>query len=468
MDLHPRVLPALEIKLGPQTFTCSGEGLVNKGHAFCSDIEGFLPLLEPKRTKAGKIAVRQPQIASKPKDWWSAQCAFRGLKPSGKIADLQGRLRSSDGSMDKELQGVQERLNLEYLEKNAAAREEEWLALEREEQRKNARDEMDATRLLREHFPDGAEGAPLDKVIVVKTNTLAIMRYVAERLGLEHQSTDTVLTLDSRDPSPCRWILVVGKSRSAVFAKISEIRRDALRSQQRAEEAEQEKAREPHRKVVSRLTESEKSGMWNVVGSWSIQCACIEDNWGGGNEKLTLDIYLSTTGRGRQIFALFDFIGVKGIMRFINPSSSQAWARKSTKPMRHERGEERNRYDEEEEEEDDEDDKEEDSSCDQFYMDNKISPSSSNPTWNYRWRGEETGEGEIQLGSDETIDSMTFKGDGGTKVEGKFKSGICCDECHFTGMKVSSTPSSRMPDLSLEWSSRGEKAWNYACVARWH
>jgi hypothetical protein len=138
-------------------------------------------------------------------------------------------------------------------------------------------------------------------------------------------------------------------------------------------------------------------------------------------------------------------------MRFINPSSSHTWERERTKTMRHKRGKEQNRYDEEEEEE------EEDSSCVRFYVENKMTPSSSNPTWNYRWRGEETGEGEIQMHAAETINCMTFKGQGGTEMEGRFKSEYCSDECHSTGHKVSSIPSSRMPDPSLEWSSRSEK-----------
>jgi anti-sigma factor ChrR (cupin superfamily) len=133
---------------------------------------------------------------------------------------------------------------LEYPEKNAAAREEQWLALELEERSNKARAEMDATRLLREHFPDGADRASVDKVIVVKTYACAVTRQAAERLGLEHESTHALLTPDGRDPSPCRWI-VVGKSRSAVFAKIFEIIRDALRShkEQRRQNRKEPKSR---------------------------------------------------------------------------------------------------------------------------------------------------------------------------------------------------------------------------------
>lgn len=61
---------------------------------------------------------------------------------------------------------------------------------------------------------------------------------------------------------------------------------------------------------------------------------------------------------------------------------------------------------------------------------------------------------------------MTLEGLGGPEIEGKFKSGICCDECHFSGLKISPSPFSAMPDPSDEWSSRNEH--EHARIARWH
>ena len=372
--------------------------------------------------------------------------------------------------MAPELWQVQLQLNLEYLESNAAARGEKWLALESDE----ARAKMDPTRFLREEFVNVADRDSLDKVIVLKTHARLEIHEAAEPLGLQHESTDAPLNADGIRQSPNRWI-VVGKSRMAVLSKISEIHRDAQRTQKRAKEAQDEETRELNRGVISQLTASERSGRWNVVGSWLIQIPYASQNWGEPNQKCTLDIYLSKDGTGRQMFAVFDFIVVTGIMRFL-PRSAQGSAQTSGRTRRGVSEEENEEEDDEEDEEgDDEEDEEgddeaeeEDDGGNDFYLDNKITPSSSHPMWKYRCRGEETGEGEIQLGADEEICSMTFKGLGGTKLEGKFKNGICCKMCHFTVLKISPTPSSHMPDPGDEWSSRSERAYEYARVARWH
>jgi hypothetical protein len=198
-----------------------------------------------------------------------------------------------------------------------------------------------------------------------------------------------------------------------------------------------------------------------VVGSWSIEIPCIQKNFGDFGQKATLSIYLSDDGTKRQIFAIFDFIIVTGIMRFIDPRLSQVSGTVNRR-ARKAKSEDDSEYDEDDEEANDE---AEDS--DEFYFDNSITPSSSNAVWNYRWRGQETGENLIELGSDKNICSIMFKGTGGITLEGNFKNDICCNDCSFTGRKISPTPSSSMPKPRREWGSRSEKEYDYACVARW-
>ena len=147
---------------------------------------------------------------------------------------------------------------------------------------------MDATRFLREEFVEASDETSMDKAIVLKTDARFALHEAAELLGLQHQSVNAPLSADGSYPSPSRW-LVVGKSRSAVFAEVSKVCRDAQRAHQRAKEAQDEGTRVLHQRVVSRLTASEKSGTWNVVGSWSIQARCIENNYGNGIDKCTLE-----------------------------------------------------------------------------------------------------------------------------------------------------------------------------------
>jgi hypothetical protein len=122
------------------------------------------------------------------------------------------------------------------------------------------------------------------------------------------------------------------------------------------------------------LTASEKSGGWNVVGSWSIEIPCIQENFGDGCQKCTLNIYISDDSRGRQIFAIFDFIIITGIMRSIGPRSSQIPEPISKRTRREKREEDSEEY------EDEDEDEATDEAGDRngFYFHNNITPSCSN------------------------------------------------------------------------------------------
>lgn len=95
MNHPPRVVPSLDIKIGSQTFSCLGNGLITNGHCFCSNIQTFFHLLDPKTTEAGKVAAHEPDIPWRAEDSCKAQCAFRGLSLSGTVVDMEDRLRDS-------------------------------------------------------------------------------------------------------------------------------------------------------------------------------------------------------------------------------------------------------------------------------------------------------------------------------------------------------------------------------------
>jgi hypothetical protein len=50
----------------------------------------------------------------------------------------------------------------------------------------------------------------------------------------------------------------------------------------------------------------------------------------------------------------------------------------------------------------------------------KDKPTARRPTWRYRWRGSETGEGETQLDSDKNVQSHTFSKKG-MELEGDYR-----------------------------------------------
>lgn len=62
-------------------------------------------------------------------------------------------------------------------------------------------------------------------------------------------------------------------------------------------------------------------------------------------------------------------------------------------------------------------------------------PSAKQTTWNYRWRGEETGEHVIEVYADKELYSITLCGPRGFKLNGTF-GGRVFPESKFTGEKV--------------------------------
>lgn len=103
-------------------------------------------------------------------------------------------------------------------------------------------------------------------------------------------------------------------------------------------------------------------------------------------------------------------------------------------------------------------------------------PSSDARQFGFRWRGEETGEGEIQLGADAKLCSITFASP--NALTGVFVSGLT-REVEFKGIRegfeaeASGSGSGGgsgtvyWSDPSYEWSSRNAAAHERARVGRW-
>ena len=464
-SLQPVVIPPLQATIRSQKFLCSGNGLLKDGQKYDSQVDKYLPLLEPVRTKAGKVAARQPKIPAQSAYYWKAQCAFRKLSQSGAIAELQARLRNTDAGMDPELAKLEKELNAEFRAKNAAARDEKWNGLETDEQRANE----DPERFLRERFLKGKDqqpGGTGDGVVVLKTRQRLQLHEEAEPLGLYSESTNAPLIADGERPDIDRWI-VIGKDRAAVSEKIREISREAARSRQRAQEAEDERTRKLHEEIVKEAGKTGKTGsgnVWNVTGTWSIKCPYMEDSWGNGTDGCSLNIYSTESRGGRQMWADFDFIAITGVFRFESPTPTKGDGRQPGSSSA---------LDAENDEDDDDEEGTEHSDDSRptpppvaFCLDPNDKPSPRCPRWNYRWRGEETGEGEIQLYSDKNLCSITFHGPSGTKLKGTFESDLT-SKIDFTGIRTSSI--TRRPELGIDdaWNSRNERAHERARTGRW-
>ncbi|MCJ1243977.1 hypothetical protein MMC30_001174 [Trapelia coarctata] len=464
-SLRPIVIEPLKWTLGSKAFTCSGDGLLKDGIKYDPSVQQYLPLLEPKRTKKGTIAVHQPYIKKQTLPYWKAQCVFRGLPQTGTVAKLQEALRYTEATLHPDLAAAEKRLNDEFRRKNAIARDEKWNKMETPEEKA----EVDTCRYLLEQF--GSSQGNSDPAVVIKTHQRPELHEAAEKLGLQHESVDAPRKPDGSRPNVDRWI-VIGRSRSSVMDKIREVSRETQRTKQALAGAKADRTRKLNEEVVSNSKNAARGGKWDVTGSWVITCPYMEEQWGRGEDGCSLQISSRVIDGRKQMWASFDFIAITGIFRFIATSppggSQRTQASKSSKQPAHSDNDEEDEDEEEDEgyEEDEEDDSEDTPTPEEFYLTADDPPSPSHPTWNYRWRGEETGEGEIQLYSDEKLCSITFSGVGGTKLRGTFDSDLT-GRIEFTGLKTG-IASSAGGDPDYKWSSMSESAYEPARVGRWH
>jgi hypothetical protein len=158
-----------------------------------------------------------------------------------------------------------------------------------------------------------------------------------------------------------------------------------------------------------------------------------------------LDLYLETQNGKSQLFGVFDFRVIMGIMRFEKPVPVPKMDKieDESKKRKWEEGEDgdiemddidafdgghasHGKYDEK-----------------VFMLGPKDKPTARRPTWRYRWRGRKTGETYSSFISDEGFSTMTFSKNG-IELADTFKSGMLGD-CQFKGLKVSPY-ASKLPD----------------------
>ncbi|KAG4419598.1 hypothetical protein IFR04_007300 [Cadophora malorum] len=472
-------------------FSFDGYHLEFQDHRYARNVAQYIPLLEPLRTKKGNLAARQPRHDSKPQGWWESQCVFRGLSSNGTIEDLQNVLRGhEEDPIADDILNLQERARRKFKLMNKEAREINWLH--------NMSDEEKATndprRYLKETFPAGSKSM---ETVLLTTHFVINIQETAKELGLRCEYTHAPTDGDAVLQMAKYWV-VVGQDRSIVTEKVRMIERETQRLKREQEEGQQELRRKNKVIRTTQTEEEEAIAMnkdWDVAGSWRISSPHIEQGWDVAN--LTMDLYLQKTEKGPQMFAYFDFGVLTGVFRFerqkgdTNTSSTRPQysnaddddPRSDEDNAREVEAEqaERNYDDEpsdkssdtygekEEDNDDDDDDDDEDRRSptpELFYLHNITQPSAKFPTWNYRYRGEETGEGEIELGSDSELYSITFCNPKGQTLKGAI-GGSAFGGCTFTGVKVGSDGNVHL-DIQEEWANRNASAHENARTGRWH
>ncbi|KAH8898202.1 hypothetical protein GQ53DRAFT_802610 [Thozetella sp. PMI_491] len=353
-----------------------GYNLCINGHFHDDSITAYLPVTTPALTKTGRIAARQPPKPQKqPHTWWKAQYIFRGLPPKGTIAQLQERLRAhANTPISKDIRAIEARAKMDYKSKNNAAVENRW----KNEMSSNDKVKTDARRYLKEAFP----------------------------LKLEAEVVEAPVVVNSLSYGPSGWWTVVGRTKPAVAEKAGAISKDTQKFKNDKRRQEDETKRK-HETLAEQQEQDLKEALakckdWDVSGTYKISYPYI-DNWSvPEGDGLVLKVYWESTPKGPQMFAEFDFSIATGVFRFQRHRKDV----KAPPPNQDDSKKRKREYDSEDEDEDEDDaygDRRRSPTPDAFYFDSIPQPSSEHHTWNYRWRGEDSGEGEIDVTADKKL-----------------------------------------------------------------
>jgi len=321
----------------------------------------------------------------------------------------------------------------EYNTKIEGAVEDYWRRMS-DEQKIND----DSRRFFAEIFP--ADGMS-QQVVVVKKDPFELANKLESHILCE----TVIVAFDPYDPDSSKGIwAVIGQDKALVLEKVRLIWEDSSQARREYQEMQMElkrkaertkrKEQETKRKRKKALERVALCSDWDVTGKWKISCGEIEHYW--DQEDLELDIFVTDTPKGPQIFAKFDFGLVQGIFRFEKYTPYEYWPS-------------------DDEDDDGEESEEEDDDEEEFYLDIP-KPSKMHNDWKYRWRGE-TVSGEIQRGSDESVYQLWFdEHKRGRVLEGTFGGCTLLDRnCFFKGVKIDTGVPPNF-DISKEWARYSE------------
>jgi hypothetical protein len=214
-----------------------------------------------------------------------------------------------------------------------------------------------------------------------------------------------------------------------------------------------------------------------VTGTYKITCNEIESEFGEPEEGFSLKLYRVKRQIDMQMFGKFNFGVVEGWLRFETQEPKEAKARVNRFQAAERRECKAEEFDGIESDGQDVDVfAEEGEEAEAEYYENYIHeeihapfllssseiPSKINQTWNYRWRGRETGENEIVLEEDTELRTITFS-EGGKTLTGYFSCGYIDGICKIEGVKVRAGKPNAGSRIVIEdkWSRLNDSAYEY-------
>lgn len=425
-DLHPIVLN----HISSPPFEYSPRGLTFKSHRR-EAIDDLKRWLFPKRKNSAETRI----ALSKNKDWWLAQLRLNGIneKSSRTKADLIKALKSalSRGlnGPPKEILQLERKLERVFLLRNAEAREKEYATFSEEK-----RAEKYSERYLKEKFFNGTNNEKLVALDISALGSGRQLHQAAAKLGLHSESACglqrrswTIIGKNARD---------VQKQKSAFVKEFHDW------------ELEERAAK--RRKVEMQRQECEAGGegsFKDVTGEWCIECLSMDKEYQKAPRSMSI-FFHKPSPRPRysddeEGYPYSDGEGDSENGDEVHELNGSLEAYPSpilcaNFKMGILEGTLRSRVD--------------------LPAQSTCFPVATVP---FTWRGEETGEGEIQLDYEGDVNLGSFNFISKTQLKGVLKASL--GKWSFTGCKVAKAPA----DTEDKWENYSEEAYERARVGRW-
>ncbi|KAL9629481.1 MAG: hypothetical protein Q9164_006862 [Protoblastenia rupestris] len=464
MSVKAEALPS--IRKGKFSYGSNGLTVKNCKKVDITDLRKLLFHNELKGKRAQQKAAEDARGLIK-KDWLSAQLTHYGLEHNVKMTCNQ---------VPPHIHQLEVKLADEYSTKNTlhvASEEKRVKSLESERERSNrehfaslatstAEANWDQDLFLQKYFLN-ADRLP-DRS---KTPTPMILPHLSNRMSLHVAAERIGLATLSGGKGDART-LVIGWDKNAVFREAYRIDHEQAAQKEQVKDESWEEDMDEHHEFVKSLPASSHRQVFSInhaEGEYLVKCENIESNY--TPDSMTMNI---TYSEGEGWVAMFDFGVIEGMMIF-----------DTDKGRLQERWLQGKEIEDRGSEDDEDEDSFEASSCGHTFSGRKRkgppnpfskqgskrpkkSTGNSDRCLFLKWRGDETGEGEIQLDTgDCNSGSIEYLDPACTRFKGTFSADLLGEDVPFQGFKISSDGGS----VIKSWGDYSESAYERARVRRW-
>ncbi|KAE9365177.1 hypothetical protein N431DRAFT_430685 [Stipitochalara longipes BDJ] len=305
--------------------------------------------------------------------------------------------------------------------------------------------ETDPEKFLRDAFFDkhGNDGDYRPTMLEnLSAASKSLLHKAAHKLGLFHETSNEGIMVFGSGKNQYGQNLIKFLNRDDDSSSSSEDSTSSSEDSSSAENESDELGTDEDEVESEEELDDGESGQedaeWDITGRWTIKCPDMA-RIAGQFAPYTLDIFTKVHDYGRETYGRFDLGEYKGVFRFSTQRDNPTGFKRS--PCKDD--------------------------IDEFLLEKDDIPCEESPTRCYRWRGKETGEGTIQLGSSGYLYKMTFSNNG-RRLTGTFGSHDSePGDVEFTGTRLGYRLVFDELNIQSEWAKLDKAAYDRASRERW-